>query len=221
MHQSWETPINQYCSAYSSADPPYLQELINYTWKTMVNPRMLSGHLQGRLLAMISQWLRPTNVLEIGTFTGYSALCLAEGLATDGHLVTVEANGEYAFKAESFIAKTPLAAQISVIHREGLDYIKELTPETLDLVFIDADKHNYIAYFEALKDKIRIGGTMLCDNVLWSEKVIDETLRVTDADTKRMHLFNETIKNQQNWKILMLPLRDGLGIYRKLAPDFV
>lgn len=215
MHQSWNTLSAEYCSNLSSGEPDYLKELVAFTWKQTVNPRMLSGHLQGRLLSMLSSMVRPVVALEIGTFTGYSALCLAEGLAPAGQLVTVEANGEYAHKAKAFIEKTPLAHKIEVINRQGLDFIEELKTESVDLVFVDADKAGYKNYYEALKTKLKPGGLMIFDNVLWSGKVMNEEELNTDKDTQLMHRFNLFMTEQPDFEVLILPMRDGLGIYRK------
>lgn len=215
MHQSWNTVSSEYCSEFSSAEPGYLKELVAFTWKQTINPRMLSGHLQGRVLSMLSSLTRPVRALEIGTFTGYSALCLAEGLDNDGKLITVEANGEYAHKAKAFIEKTPLAYKIEVVHAQGLDYIAQIESESVDLVFVDADKAGYKNYYETLKPKLKSGGLMIFDNVLWSGKVMDEAEVHSDKDTRLMHEFNGFMAAQPGFEVLILPMRDGLGIYRK------
>lgn len=217
MHQSFINPLAQYCSEQSSPEPQYLKDLTAFTWKQMVNPRMLSGHLQGRLLSMISNLMRPELILEIGTFTGYSALCLAEGLSTNGKLMTIEANSEFAFKASEFIKTTPFSEKIEVVNKEGLSFIQSLSNSSVDLVFVDADKLNYKNYYEALIDKVKQNGLLVFDNVLWSEKVLDDKEISTDKDTQAMHEFNVFIANQNQIEKVILPMRDGLGLYRKIG----
>lgn len=214
MHPDWQTELLKYCEANSSPEPEYLGDLVRYTWLHTVNPRQLSGHLQGRMLALLSRMARATCILEIGTFTGYSALCLAEGLAPGGILHTIEADEEMAWKAEQFIEGTPFRDRI-VIHRgRALEILPglEIQPE---LIFADAGKQEYRAYCEACFPILQPGGLMIFDNTLWSGRVLNKEDVLADPDTAKMHAFNEYVKNLEHAEILMLPLRDGLTLIRK------
>jgi caffeoyl-CoA O-methyltransferase len=214
MHPDWQTDLLQYCEANSSPEPAFLQDLVRYTWLHTVNPRQLSGHLQGRFLALIASIRKPNCILEIGTFTGYSALCLAEGLAENGVLHTLEADPELAFKATNWLQTTPFANCIQVHSGNALDLIPTLgvTPE---LIFVDAEKQQYQAYAELCLPLLAPNGLMLFDNTLWSMKVLDETLRSEDADTAAMHAFNAYLRGVENIDLVMLPIRDGLTVVRK------
>lgn len=214
MHHSWFSAAADYCQEHSSAEPSYLKELTAYTWNNVHNPRMLSGHLQGRMLSAISKLVAPNLVLELGTFIGYSALCLAEGLRPNGKVYTIEANAELAFKAEKFIQTTPFAQSISIISGEALDVLPTLDIMP-DLVFIDADKRNYEKYYDLIIPKLGSGGVLLIDNVLWSGKVLDEKERQTDTDTQIIHQLNKKIASDKRIECVMLPLRDGLTWIRK------
>lgn len=214
MHPDWQTEIMQYCEAHSSPEPAHLQELVRYTWLNTVNPRQLSGHLQGRLLALISAAQKADVILEIGTFTGYSALCLAEGLSESGHLHSIEANAELAFKASEIISKSPFANKITVHSGNALEAIPNLNIRP-DLIFIDAEKQRYKDYCELCLPILKPGGLMVFDNTLWSNKVLNETDRTEDFDTKNMHAFNGYLNALPNVLVVMLPLRDGLTLVRK------
>lgn len=214
MHPDWQTDLLQYCEANSSPEPAFLQDLVRYTWLNTVNPRQLSGHLQGRFLALLASLRKPSCILEIGTFTGYSALCLAEGLAENGMLHTLEADPELAFKATHWLHTTPFANRIKVHTGDALELIPSLgiSPE---LIFVDAEKQQYRAYAEICLPLLPANGLMLFDNTLWSMKVLDPTLRGSDADTAAMHAFNGYLKGLQNVDLVLLPIRDGLTIIRK------
>ena len=174
---------------------------------------MLSGHLQGRLLSMISQILQPKSVLEIGTFVGYSAICLAEGLAENGRLITIEANEEFETKIKSNINLAGLNDKIDLKIGNALEVIPSLNCR-FDLVFIDADKLNYIKYYDLVIEKLNIGGLIISDNVLWDAKVLDTSKN--DATTKLLRAFNVHVQNDNRTNKVLLPIRDGLFVSRKI-----
>ncbi|MCS6795698.1 MAG: O-methyltransferase [Raineya sp.] len=205
--------IQKYAEKHTSPETEYLQTLNRETHLKVLMPRMLSGHLQGRFLAMISQMIAPSRILEIGTYTGYSALCLAEGLQPDGKLITIEKNEELEDFAKHFFYKAGMQEKIQMLIGNALEIIPTLN-ETWDLVFIDADKINYANYYEMVLPQVRKGGWIIADNVLWSGKVADE--KYTDKDTKALRKFNEMIQKDNRVANLLLPLRDGLMIVRKL-----
>jgi predicted O-methyltransferase YrrM len=214
MHPDWQNDLIQYCEDYSSSEPELLTELTAWTWKNTVNPRMLSGKLQGRLLAMFSAMIKPECILELGTFTGYSAICLLEGLAENGTLHTVEANAENAWKAGRFIEKHPRGSQVQIHTGDALSVVPGLNLKP-DLIYVDADKANYSAYLNLCFPLLKSGGLLLFDNTLWSGKVINEHERTGDADTVAMHRFNEEAREMPGARVLMLPLRDGLTLIFK------
>jgi caffeoyl-CoA O-methyltransferase len=190
-----------------------LRQLDRDTRAHVMAPRMLSGHLQGRFLSMISWMIRPRRILELGTYTGYSALCLAEGLANDGRLITIDQNEELEKFARSYWSKSPLNDRIELRIGPAADIIPTLT-DTFDLVFIDADKRNNALYYELVFEKLRPGGFLLIDNVLWSGKVI-EPLKPNDQDTASVLTFNELIQQDPRVENVLLPIRDGITIVRK------
>jgi predicted O-methyltransferase YrrM len=174
---------------------------------------MLSGHLQGRFLSFISKLKQPNLILEIGTYTGYSALCLAEGLAKNGKLISMDVNEETTAFAKSFIQKTQFANNIELIISDANQYIPTIN-ESVDLVFIDADKKNYLNYYHLVFDKIASGGLIIADNVLWSGK-ITMAQNEMDKDTLALHQFNEFVQNDSRVENMLLPIRDGLMVIRK------
>jgi predicted O-methyltransferase YrrM len=174
---------------------------------------MLSGHLQGRFLAMMSKMIRPKCILEIGTFTGYAALCLAEGLVKGGKLITIDVNEELAPRVNQYFAQSDKASQLNYINGDAMQVIPNLK-EVFDLVFIDADKKNYAKYYDLVFDKVSSGGYIISDNVLWSGKVVDVNAS-NDADTVNMLAFNENLAKDSRVEPLLVPLRDGLMICRK------
>lgn len=211
--QHQQSAIYQYCEQWSEPISPLLHELERETHLKTLAPQMLSGKLQGQLLALFSKLLRPSCVLEIGTFTGYAAICLAQGLAPGGVLHTIEANPELAYLIRKYIGKAGLEGQVQLHIGDALQVLPEL-PGTFDLVFIDAGKQHYQAYYDLIIDRVAPGGLILADNVLWSGKVATE-LRETDADTQKLHEFNQRMQADERVDSLLLPLRDGLLAARK------
>lgn len=206
--------IEEYVLNHSQEEPEILKQLNRETWQKVLNPKMLSGAFQGRVLSMISKMVYPKNILEIGTFTGYSALCLAEGLQKDGKLITIDKNEELEEFCTTFFAKSDFSEQIE--HRIGnaLDIIPTLE-EKFDLVFIDADKSNYQNYFDLIIDKMNPGGIILSDNVLWYGKVTTKADE-KDADTLALQKYNKALNSDKRVVSVMLPIRDGLTVTRVL-----
>ena len=204
--------ITEYCETHSSPQSDLLYQLERETHLKTLAPQMMSGHLQGRLLSLLSKLLRPQAILEIGTFTGYSALCLAEGLAAGGTLHTIEANEELAPLIRQYIVKAGWKEKIRLHLGDALVIIPELA-EQFDLVFIDAGKMDYARYFDLVIDKVRAGGLIMADNVLWSGKVIHQP---DDPDAQTLDAFNQMVRNDARVENVVLPLRDGLNIIRKL-----
>jgi caffeoyl-CoA O-methyltransferase len=205
--------IDNYCSEHTSPENELLSKLNRETHAKVMQARMLSGHFQGRLLAMFSQMMQPSNILEIGTYTGYSALCLAEGLTDNGKIITLDVNEELEDFVRSFFEASPLSNKIDFRIGNALEIIPTLT-ETFDLVFIDADKLNYANYYDLVFDKVRKGGYIISDNVLWSGKVADDTKK--DKDTLSIRAFNKKLHDDSRVENILLPIRDGLIIVRKL-----
>jgi len=206
-------PIAEYADTFSQAEPPILQELTRQTYlKTMV-PRMISGHLQGRFLSFLSKLIQPAYILEVGTFTGYSAICLAEGLKPDGKLITIDTDPEIGAFAKSYFEKANVASQIQQIAGDAAKIIPMLN-HSFDLAFIDADKENYCTYYDLLFPKMRLGGLIIADNVLWSGNVLDP--KINDDSTVGIRNFNQKIHNDPRIQQLLLPLRDGLMMIQKL-----
>lgn len=205
--------IDDYIIEHSDAEPPYLAKLNRATHVRIINPRMCSGHLQGRALAMFCRMIQPQRILELGTFTGYSALCMAEALPENGVLHTVECDDELEdFILENFEGSEH-GSKIKLHIGEALKVIDALD-ETFDLVFIDADKREYLAYYEAVLPKLRTGGFILADNTLWDGKVLQE-VEPNDKQTIEIMRFNDFIAQDYRVEKVMLPLRDGLTIIRK------
>ena len=203
--------ISQYAEAHSSPESPLLRQLNRETHLKVLMPRMLSGHLQGRVLAMLSHMLRPMYILEIGTYTGYSALCLAEGMQADGKLITIDINEEREGLVKRYIQEAGWQDRIVPMIGKALELIPSL-PAGIDLVFIDADKINNQAYYDLVFDKVRSGGFILIDNVLWSGKVATSA---KDKDTLAMQAFNDYVQADERVENVLLPLRDGLMLVRK------
>jgi caffeoyl-CoA O-methyltransferase len=201
-----------YCESNSDGESDLLKALSRETHLKVVNPRMLSGHLQGRFLSFLSQMMRPSAILEIGTYTGYSALCLAEGLSPAGKLITIDPDEETNHFARSYIDRSPYKDRIEIVSAMAENVIPSM-PGPFDLVFIDADKRSYPAYFHLVIDKVRTGGLVIADNVLWSGKVDDEA--ANDQDTLALREFNDMVSRDPRVSVLMLPLRDGLSLIKK------
>lgn len=204
--------ILEYAEAHSQEEPELLQRLNKETFQKVLSPRMLSGHFQGRMLSMISKMIQPKYILEIGTYTGYSALCLAEGLAENGELHTIDINEELVDFQKKYFDQSPYSDQIIPHLGKALEIIPSLD-FTFDLVFIDADKENYPNYIEIILPKMRKGGVILSDNVLWSGKVT-EPVKEKDRVTKILKEYNERLNNHPRLETLMLPIRDGLTLSR-------
>jgi caffeoyl-CoA O-methyltransferase len=204
--------IDDYCEAHTTPDSEILHTLVRDTHLKTLAPRMLSGHLQGRFLSLISKLMRPKRVLEIGTFTGYSALCFTEGLADDGLLYALEANDELAYLIEKYIEKSGFQEKVVLKIGNALEIIPTLD-ETFDLVFIDAGKRDYPAYYDLVIDKVRSGGLIMADNILWSGKVVEEK---KDLDTQILDSFNKKILNDPRVENVLLPLRDGIMMAYKI-----
>jgi len=204
--------IDQYVIDHSQNEPELLQQLFLETWQKALVPRMISGHFQGRVLSMISKLIQPSNILEIGTYTGYSALCLAEGLEKDGRLFTIDHNEELVGIQQKYFKKSPFEKNIISYVGNALDVIQGLD-EKFDLAFIDADKENYSNYFFAIIDKMNKGGVILSDNVLWSGKVTEEP-DPKDTDTIALQAYNKLLNSDKRIESILLPIRDGLTISR-------
>lgn len=205
-------PLENYVSVHTDEESPLLKKINRETYAKVLMPRMLSGHLQGRVLAMFSKMIRPKRVLEIGTYTGYSALCLAEGLAEDGLLYTIDINEELEDTVRGYFRESGLEDKIQYRIGNALDIILTLS-ETFDLVFIDADKINYGRYFDLVFDRVRSGGFIIADNVLWSGKVLEAA---SDKDTEALKAFNDKIQADTRVENVLLPIRDGLMVVRKV-----
>lgn len=203
--------LTDYAESFTSEESDVLRELREHCYAQYEDSSMLSGFVQGRILAMFSQMIHPRVVLEIGTYLGYSALCLAEGLAEDGKVITLDIQEDTNRVARSYVERTEYAGRIDFILGEALKIIPDLE-ETLDLVFIDADKTNYSNYYDSVFDKLRPGGVILADNVLWSGRVLDD---VKDEDTQALHDFNRKVLADHRVENVLLPIRDGLMVIRK------
>ena len=202
--------LDDYVVKHSEEEPPLLAALTRETYQKILQPRMLSGHYQGRVLSVLSKLIRPKTILELGTFTGYSALCLAEGLDKNGILHTIDINEELVDFQRSYFDKSDYGSQIVQHLGSALDIIPTLDT-TFDLVFMDADKPNYINYFHQIIDKLNPGGVILSDNVLWSGKVI-EALDPSDISTKIVLEYNALLKEDPRLETVLLPIRDGLTV---------
>ncbi len=207
--------IEAYTEAHTGAEPPLLAELRRATHLGTVNPRMLSGVWQGRLLSMLAKMVQPKAILEVGTFTGYAALCLAEGLQPGGKLITLEMEVEFAHFAAPYFARSNWQDSIIQLQGPALSLISEVEKfSPYDLVFIDADKEEYLAYYQAILPLVRQGGVILTDNVLWSGKVVDNSY--IDAATVALRSYNTFVVQDVRVEKVFLPVRDGLFLLRKL-----
>jgi caffeoyl-CoA O-methyltransferase len=203
--------INRYAEQHSSPETDVLKRLNRETHLNALMPQMLSGHLQGNVLKMISRMLRPRRVLEIGTYTGYAAICLADGLVDDGKLITIDINEELRDMVLKHVTEAGLQNKINALVGNALEIIPTLT-DTFDLVFIDADKINYANYYDLVIDKVRPGGFIIADNVLWSGKVLDDK---KDKDTQAIDAFNKKVINDPRVETTLLAVRDGLMLIWK------
>jgi caffeoyl-CoA O-methyltransferase len=205
--------IEAYALAHSQPESAILKKVNRDTHANVLMPRMLSGHMQGNFLSMISKMIQPKQILEIGTFTGYSAIALADGLVENGKLHTIDINEELESKVKAFFTEAGLANKINYYIGNALTIIPTIQ-EMFDLVFIDADKRNYSAYYDLVFDKVRSGGYILADNVLWSGKILDPHEKM-DADTKLIDAFNKKVHADERVEHMLLPIRDGVMIVRK------
>lgn len=210
-----DSKIDDYVCSHTSDESELLKELNRETHVKILRPRMLSGHYQGRLLSMLSKLINPKYILELGTYTGYSALCLAEGLRNDGKLITIDVNEELEDFTQSFFDRSSHKNQIDFRIGDALKIIPTLELD-FDLVFIDADKLNYLNYYHLVFDKLKPGGIIITDNVLWSGKVVEE-IKPTDKDTLAMHEFNQFVKQDARVETILLPIRDGIMVTRKVS----
>jgi len=204
--------IEEYAIKHTEKEPQLLADLNRETWANVMIPRMLSGHLQGRVLSMFSKLVSPENILEIGTYTGYSALCLAEGLKPSGTLHTLDINEEYTAVAKRYFNKSDFGNNIQQHIGQALDIIPSLDCK-FQLAFIDADKENYANYFDAIIDKMDVGGLIIADNVLWSGKVTNEKM---DEETQALDNYNKKMLASDRVETVLFPVRDGLMISRKV-----
>ncbi len=206
--------LEDYIEQHSENEPTLLAQLNKETFQKVLLPRMLSGRFQGRVLSMLSKLIRPLNILEIGTYTGYSALCLCEGMQEGGQLHTIDIKEELVDFQRKYFDRSPWGAQIVQHLGEALEVIPTIEIK-FDLVFIDADKENYINYYEMILPKMNKGGIILSDNVLWSGKILDE-VHPNDVSTKVLLEYNLLLKNDPRVETVLLPIRDGLTVSRVL-----
>jgi caffeoyl-CoA O-methyltransferase len=204
--------LQDYAEKHTSEESPLLKKINRDTYAQVLMPRMLSGQLQGRVLSMISCMIKPQVILEIGTYTGYSALCMAEGLAKNGKLITIDINEELKDRVSGYFREANLQEKIDYRIGNAIDIIPTLT-ERFDLVFIDADKENYARYFDMVIDRVNLNGLILADNVLWSGKVLHER---PDKDTRAIVDFNAKIQRDRRIENVLLPIRDGIMLMRKV-----
>lgn len=209
---SLTTPLDQYIADHSSPEGDYLYRLFRATHVEILAPQMASGHIQGRLLKFLVKMIRPRRILEIGTFTGYSGLCMAEGLEDGGKLYTFEVEDELEDFTRKWIDGSPYADKIEFIIGDALEIVPKLG-EKFDMVFIDGNKREYIKYYETAMEYLNDGGWILADNTLWDGHVIDSERQ--DAQTNGVRAFNDLIRNDERVEVVILPLRDGLTIIRK------
>lgn len=205
--------IFDYIEQHSSPESDVLKRITRSTHLEVINPRMLSGHVQGRVLSMISQMIHPQRILELGTFTGYSALCLAEGLTDDGKLITIEHNDEMEPSIRRNLGLTPLGEKIELVIGDAIEVLRRLD-EKFDLIFIDADKKQYCDYLDLVIPLLRPGGWILADNTLWDGHIIDPAYD-KDKQTIALRAFNDKVMQDERLDKVILPLRDGLTIIRK------
>jgi len=209
--------LDQYLLDHTSPEDPVLEDLYRQTHIRFVNPNMTSGHLQGKFLEMISKMISPENILEIGTYTGYSAICLARGLKPEGKLITIEINDELTAFAHSYFCQAGVENKITQLTGNALDIIPKLDIK-FDLVFIDGDKREYTEYYRQIIEKVKPGGFILADNVLWGEKVLEK--ETTDPQTRGIIDFNEMLLEEQNIENVLIPVRDGIMLIWKFEQPF-
>ena len=215
--------LDEYIEQMSSPENEALAQITHHTNVHILNPHMLSGQVQGRVLAMLSKMIRPARILELGTFTGYSALCLAEGLSPNGKLLTIEHNDELESTIRHNFSLSPLGEKIDLVIGDAIDILHQLVLQNgsqaensmFDLVFIDADKRQYCEYLDMVYPLVKTGGWILADNVLWDGHIIDPAYD-KDKQTQGLKAFNEKVKNDYRFEQVILPLRDGLTLIHKI-----
>jgi predicted O-methyltransferase YrrM len=209
-----DSNIDKYVVEHTSLENDLLKKIQRETHLNVLQPRMLSGPFQGRFLSLISSLVQPNKILEIGTYTGYSALCLAEGLSKSGTLITIDINDELEERVKGYFQESSFADQLTLKIGPALSIIPQLEHD-FDLVFIDADKKNYINYYKEIFPKVKVGGMIIADNVLWSGKVVDPNAQ--DPDTQLLRDFNLMIQEDARVSNILLPIRDGLMLVRKIS----
>ena len=209
-----DSKIFNYSLSKSSKEPKILNDLNRETHLKILNPRMLSGHYQGRILSLVSKIIKPKTVLEIGTYTGYSTICLSEGLDKNGSIHTIDHNEELLVIQNKYFKKAGISEKVKQYTGDATKIIKKLNLD-FDLVFIDADKENYPLYFDLIIEKVKPGGVIIADNILWSGKIL-EKVEEEDYATKSIIEFNDKVNNDDRVETIILPIRDGLGLIRKI-----
>jgi predicted O-methyltransferase YrrM len=207
--------LQRYSENHTIAESTLLKRLDRETNLKALYPKMISGHLQGRLLSMFSHMIRPRRILELGTFTGYSAICLAEGLAHDGKLITIDKNHELQDTVEQYLSEANIRHQVEFILGDAMEVVPGLEG-TFDIIYLDADKSNYSAYYDLLIEKVEIGGYLLADNVLWYGKVLSDETEKLDRETIAIKEFNKKAQEDPRVENVLVPIRDGLTIMRKV-----
>ena len=203
--------MDRYLEETASKEPEILKRLRKETFQKTTQPHMISGYLQGRLLSLISKMVSPEKILEIGTFTGYATLCLAEGLKKEGKLITLDVNEDLAYLPKKYFSESEFSSQIDFKLQDAKEFLKNST-ETFDLIFIDADKENYAEYLQLVKPKMKSGSVLMIDNVLWYGKVLDEK---GNKQTEQIKLVNKLVAEDADFENVILPLRDGIHLARK------
>ncbi len=205
--------MDRYLENHASSEPEILKRLRKETFQKTTQPHMISGYQQGRLLSILSKMLQPEKILEIGTFTGYAALCLAEGLKKNGRITTLDVNEELAYLPQKYFEESEFSEKIDFRLQDAKEFLKE-TDEVFDLVFIDADKENYVEYFALIKPRLKSGSVVMFDNVLWYGKVLEENPK--QQSTKKIKELNDLVAQDTDFENLILPLRDGVNLIRKI-----
>lgn len=206
--------LEKYLEEHTTPVNELLVQLRKETYRKTTHPHMISGDYQGQFLSLISKMIQPQTILEIGTFTGYATLCLAEGLGKNGKIITIDRNEELMYLPKKYFAQSEFSEQIEVKIGNALDVLDELKDEIYDLVFIDADKSNYIHYYEKVITQMNSGGILLVDNVLWYGKVMEEA-KPKDKDTIALKEFNQIVANDERVEMVLMPIRDGISLIRK------
>ncbi len=205
--------MDRYLENHASAEPAILKLLRKETFQKTTQPHMISGYQQGRLLSILSKMLQPEKILEIGTFTGYATLCMAEGLKENGRITTLDVNEELAYLPQKYFEESEFSEKIDFRLQDAKEFLKE-TDEVFDLVFIDADKENYVEYFALIKPRLKSGSVVMFDNVLWYGKVLEENPK--QQSTKKIKELNDLVAQDTDFENLILPLRDGVNLIRKI-----